>query len=1032
MAAYAAVLSLTHIIKQLQHHPSPPISLDNQQVQSLTHNLTFLQHFLEGYSHGGGETLDALEGRIADSAHAAEDIIESHIVDRIELRCTRRTENADSIVDLVYRDLQRVIHDMGSILQEVLEFKEKFEISYVRMQANCSTAAKLSSSRSRSSGQNAMVGFDEVLIEAMDKLTSRQPDRQIITVSGMGGIGKTTLAKSIYENPLIKYHFDILAWATISQVYSVSEICLEILYGGNRQGREVSSVMHEHDLGDKLRKSLWGRRYLVVMDDMWSVKVWDKVKFFFPDNNNGSRIMITTRLSHVAFQLSCSSCRIMMNLLDDNRSWDLLCESAFGGESCPDVELEGIGKKIARNCRGLPLSIIVIGGFLAKSPPTRQHWEYIAQNLSSIVNSEDGERCLKILDMSYNELPVHLKPCFLHMGIFSEDAKIRVSSLIKLWVSEGFLKPVHGKCPEMAAEDYLKDLIDRNLVLVHKLGSTGTIKYCKIHDLVRDLCLRKVQKERFVNIVNSDYFARDGTSNERRICVPASSTDINFWHLSCVFGWIRNLQVRSLARTLIGDINHSLNMYRFKLLRVWRAFDTNFKPKSNGTRTNLRSKVEIFQLVNLRYLAIRLLWNRKADFPYVVHIWNLETLIVSLIEFTEGGVTVPYRSALTPLLDIWKMPLIRHVEFTKLDLVDPSETDGEDGFVSVLENLQTLRTVRNFKCTEEVVRRIPNVRKLGLLYEELEDLSFCCLNNIRRLNKLESFACSFFRKRPCRSYLVQNLIFPCSLIKLTLQGTELRWEDMALTTIGTLPYLQVLKLKFLSFVGFEWVTVEGQFRSLEYLLIDSCDDLKSWKTDSTHFPQLKHIVLRSLSKLKEIPLSIGDITTLESIELEYCSESAVFSAKDLVEEQVGLGNEGLRVRAQMAFCSQELQRLSSQPLHKSLCATIFEGSNDVHIAPQTSSSRSLNRFAPLRPAKTTSGDVLSIKPLIIKSVSSAPTAPSAQKGYPSVTRLPCLLVIWLYSYPSDYLSHLFMTLHVFLVNSLDPTYYVDQSIPYSS
>lgn len=134
-------------------------------------------------------------------------------------------------------------------------------------------------------------------------LTGQQCNLQIIPIVGMGGIGKTTLAKHIYAKQLIKEHFDICAWATISQEYDTQDILREILSQFNKNGRGDST---ENELGEIIHKHLWGRRYLIVMDDMWSVEAWESVKFFFPNNNNGSRIMITTRLSNLAFQLSGS------------------------------------------------------------------------------------------------------------------------------------------------------------------------------------------------------------------------------------------------------------------------------------------------------------------------------------------------------------------------------------------------------------------------------------------------------------------------------------------------------------------------------------------------------------------------------------------------------------------------------------------------------------------------------------------------------------------------------------------------------
>ncbi|EYU21837.1 hypothetical protein MIMGU_mgv1a021514mg [Erythranthe guttata] len=720
MAAYAALLSLRHIIEQIQHHPRPPFSLDQNQVQSLTDNLIFLQEFLEqGYPCIKEKNIG---------------IIEHHL------------------------------------------------------HINSSTLAGAASSRSHlKTKQETMVGFDELLIEVMDKLIGQHSNLCIIPIVGMGGIGKTTLARNAY----VKFmkHFDIRAWVTVSQNYNVREILIEILLCINKvDSRETLSAKNEGELGVKVHQSLWGRRYLIVMDDIWSVEVWDKVNLFFPDNGERSRIMITTRLSDVA---SIGSHGVVMDFLNEHKSWNLLCKSILEEEEDCPPELEEIGKKIAKNCEGLPLSIVVIGGHLAKSKRTREHWEYISENIKKIVNSEDDERCLKVLQLSYNHLPVHLKPCFLYMGVFPEDKKIRVSWLVKLWVSEGFVKPINGKSLEVVSREYLQELCDRNLILVHKRGSNGNIKFCKIHDLLRELCLREAEREKFLYVRRPhELTIPQGINTQRRICIHQSMSEKDY-HLD-------------------------------------------------------------------------------------------PTLIVNGI----FGVVAP--------CEIWNMTQLKHVHFDGLELPEPPIVGKDDKFI--LGNLQTLTDILKFKCGEEVVKRIPNINKLQISYfEEPQEFLSYTLDNLGHLHKLESLRFSLHSEnKPSLNDMVQNFILPNSLKKLTLIGTKLKWEDMN-TKIGLLPNLQVLKLKEYSFVGTEWETVEGQFCNLKFLLIHMCSELEWWATDSSHFPRLEHLQLQFLDKLKEIPSCIGEISTLQSIQLLRCSDEAVISAKEILKEQEDFGNVDFRL-----------------------------------------------------------------------------------------------------------------------------------------
>ncbi|XP_012844379.1 PREDICTED: putative late blight resistance protein homolog R1B-17 [Erythranthe guttata] len=588
----------------------------------------------------------------------------------------------------------------------------------------------------------------------MDKLTGQQSNLWIIPIVGMGGIGKTTLARNVYAKPLIMQHFDIRAWVTVSQNYNVEDILIEILLCISKdESLESLSAKSEGELGERIHKTLWGRRYLIVLDDIWSAEAWDKVNLFFPENGQRSRIMMTTRLSDVA---SIGSHGIVMDFLNEEKSWDLLCRYVFEEEDDCPPELEEIGKKIAKNCEGLPLSIVVIGGHLAKSERTREHWEYISENTNTIVNSEDNERCLKALQLSYNLLPVHLKPCFLYMGVFPEGNMIRVSWLVKLWVSEGFVKPINCKSLEVVSREYLQELCDRNLILVHKRGSNGNIKYCKIHDLLRDLCLREAEREKFLYVRRPHEPTIPRVINtQRRIGIHQSMSEKDY-HPDPV---LRTLQYVPLVRSLICNFEERLPLLDFRLLRVLKADDK--KSYIDNSRQNEYSVDVVFRLVNLRFIAIRSDRPKSTGFPSSVNLlWNLQTLIVNC----NWSVVAP--------CEIWNMTQLKHVHFYGLELPDPPIAEKDDEFI--LGNLQTLSIIRNFKCGEDVIKRIPNITKLQIFYfEEPQGFLSYCLDNLGHLHKLESLRFSIYSEnKPSLNDMVQNFILPNSLKKLTLMGTN--------------------------------------------------------------------------------------------------------------------------------------------------------------------------------------------------------------------------------------------------------------------
>ncbi|KAL2515509.1 Disease resistance protein RPP8 [Forsythia ovata] len=826
--AYASLLSLTQTLEQILHHPDDQCQVLHQQEEqigrSLLEKVRFFLSFLEDHSQKNIETIRCLEGRIRVAAYEAEDIIESQIdisdqiVSDSRNHCERCVEFRCHNLAKKYENLQKVIQELDSISEQVVNMKDRNDVEILPPR----NPFPAGSSKFGSSNKRDMVGFDDDLMQIKDRLTGSPSKLEIVSIVGMGGIGKTTFARNVYEDPLIEYHFDTRAWTTISQEYNVQKMLTDLL----------DSTKYEsniENLDEQIYKCLKGKRYLIVLDDMWDTKAWDEVQRLFPDDSNGSRIILTTRLADVAVYAGSSSAIHHLSCLNPEKSWNLLHQTVFGEECCP-CELEEIGKEIAKNCKGLPLALVVIGGLLYKGKRTLDYWMYVKENVNSAVIGTD-DQFMEILLLSYNHLPHHLRACFLYMAVFPEDYEIRKSKLTKLWVAEGFIKPDRSKSLEAVADKYVEDLLDRNMILVHKRSYTGKIKICSIHDLMRDLCVRKAQEENFLHLY--DRLVKnfpEVTYNQRRVSIHS---DIYGHHLEDTYG--------SQVRSLLYYSKETSLPTSFLLLRVLDGLETSFS----------EFPVEIVELVNLRFIVLNCIGTCELP-ASISKLCNLQTLII----YSLGTVKLPS--------DIWKMPRLRHISTWRCFLAYPSAA-GNGEKIAVLENLQTLKGVIDFKFTKKVLQMMPNLKKLkiGFLHS-CADLSSFCINKFIHLRQLEDLNCNFTYESDGKFIhpLTENFHLPPTLKRLTLRGCRLSWKSMVI--IGSLHNLEVLNLEELTFDGSVWKPSEGNFLQLKVLLLHETD-LEHLKADETNFPSLQHLTFSDCRKLVEIPSAIGDIPTLQVI-----------------------------------------------------------------------------------------------------------------------------------------------------------------------
>ncbi|PHT61861.1 hypothetical protein T459_34278 [Capsicum annuum] len=280
--------------------------------------------------------------------------------------------------------LKQVVEEFDCVQKELTKFQDKGKQAPKEFLVQDSSSVKHTPYV-----ENNMVGRDDQMKWMLTELTrygGSSGELKVIPIVGMGGVGKTTLAKEVYNDESIRLHFDVRAWATVSQKHNIKEILPSLWRCEKGENIYVDS---EAELADKLQKSLKGKRYLIVLDDMWDSEAWDAVRLCFPSENNGSRILLTTRNTEVARCAGTKNLSLQMSFMDQHESWKLFESIAFSNEVLPS-EFETIGKQIVNKCHGLPLSISVVAGLL-KSRRTIEYWENVAKDVKSVTNDPDKQ-----------------------------------------------------------------------------------------------------------------------------------------------------------------------------------------------------------------------------------------------------------------------------------------------------------------------------------------------------------------------------------------------------------------------------------------------------------------------------------------------------------------------------------------------------------------------------------------------------------------------------------------------------------------
>ncbi|PHU13684.1 hypothetical protein BC332_14889 [Capsicum chinense] len=833
------------------------IALIKEEIELVKQDLKFIRTFFMNVEQ---RLYKDLWARVLDVAYEAKDAIDSIIV------------RDNGLLHLIFA-LPIAIKQIKLIKDEITNLSEKIPTNRSLI-VNCTK--KTVENKSLTAGK-IIVGFEEETNLLLSKLTSGTKDLDVIIITGMPGSGKTTLAYKVYNDESVCSHFDLRAWCTVDQEYGEKKVLMKLL---NQIIGSDLKFGEEIDVADKLRKQLYGKRYLIVLDDVWDIDTWDDLTRPFPEVEKGSRIILTTRQKEVAFHAKANTDPLNLRLLRPEESWQLIEKRAFGKESCPD-ELLDVGKEIVQNCKGLPLVADLIAGVIAGREKTKSVWLEVRNNLKSfILNSEVD--VMKVIELSYDHLPHHVKPCFLFLARCLKDTAVDRDVLKMFWRAEGIVEQTEMMSVEEVMEIYMDNLISSSLVIA--FNEIGNVPTCQLHDLVHDFCFIKARQEKLFGWISSSDPSSSSYLMPRTVDIfyDKEHFELNNFVLFC------SKKKRHSGRHLYslrvtGDkmqdrLSDAWHLRDLRLLRV-----LNLDPSFMMVKDSFLN--EICMLNHLRYLFIGT--EVKSLPSSFSNLWNLESLLVS----NKG-------STLILLPRIWDLVKLRVLSIDACSFFDldtnVSILIAED---SKLENLRELGmlVLSYSKDTDDIFKRFPNLQRLVFDLKESWDYSTerYWFPELDFLHELECLRVDFksSNTNDSGSSVVTNwswdFHFPSKLKALVLCDFPL--ASVSLSTIARLSNLEELFIIRTIIKGGEWnMREEDTFENLKFLKLDKVT-LAKWEVGEKSFPVLEKIVLRECRELEEIPSSFGDIYSLKIIKLVASPQlkDSAQKIKEYVEETTG-------------------------------------------------------------------------------------------------------------------------------------------------
>ncbi|GKV51546.1 hypothetical protein SLEP1_g58189 [Rubroshorea leprosula] len=758
-----------------------------------------------------------------------------------------------------------------------------------------------------------IVGRKNKVLEVVQSLidSSNGVDLPVVSIVGMGGIGKTTLAKLVYNNELIEKQFYQKMWVCVTENFDDKQILATMLKSLITNEADHVDFKDKDAVVQKLKEKFVQRNssekieeknYLLILDDVWNEEKpeWEKLRkcLLGIGKKGGSRVLVTTRNEKVASIMGTKNMHSLAKLEKED-CWSIIKLRAFGNSSISS-ELETIGEKIAEKCKGVALVANIIGGTL-RNNTNLDDWKSIRDSNEAWHSIEEANEVFPILQLSFDRLPIPaLKQCFAFCSIFPKDFVMEKEMLIQLWMGEGYLQPsrksykkmedIDGKKSYKEMEDiggkYFNDLFSYSLFQDAVKDSYGNIISCKMHDLIHDLAQSVSESQTLI----WDRSSSSDTPADIQHLEDGSSSDIprDIRHLNLIFEeGMPKMEIGEL-RTLFSRVDVSQSkLENFIKVRVLSFCGANIDelPAFLGKMKHLRfmncPKIKrplkgIWDLVNLRHIYFNDENLMPAGIGRLTCLKTLQLFVVS----QQKGFQIEELGCLSQLRG--------KLEICNLDMVrDKKEAMGAR--LSKKATIQELQLVFGKKRTIED-RQSPSSEESSGSEDRCkhdEDI----LEDLQPHSNLKGLTIERYCGKSCPSWMLETKNFLKNLMFMTFY--ECPWlESIPSLSLSNEAELEIKNCKNLERIAYsslqkliienyeELVQVEVApvamssvygLSSLQKIEISRRKQLKSIGEDLSTATCLKELTIRKCYGLMSFP-SLHGLSSLQKIDIYDCGQ----------------------------------------------------------------------------------------------------------------------------------------------------------------